>query len=233
MSQTTRVQYGVMAGTIGGAVFVPYALTKGHLSERILARDWQVAGMSPQETANLLHLSEAVPMLLMAFGLLAVASLYDLGTNRLARAGVAITLVGFAATTLLHAGEHLLPALVVPALTGDADWFLWGYYLGWLTIQFGLLVCGAVLLFSRRDAGPIPWLFVAALPVAVTVGFAVVLADVFTFAGTHRLVAGLTWFLCGSWLWREPAADLADTGQDDREEDARGVASVGETDTGN
>lgn len=194
-----------LLSAFGGGVLVPYALTKGHLSSRIVTAGWQLGGLSPVQTARLFHVMETVPLVLVAVGLLGLDA--RVGTKGLlADAGRSTVLVGFGLTVLTHLGEHLLPPLTVPALTGGANWFMWGYYLSWLVLYAGFAIYGTALVLSPVRAGGLPWLFVAVPPLAVTVGLAVVVADVFTLAGSFRLFLGLTWVLAGGWLWRAPGA---------------------------
>lgn len=212
---------GALLGALGGAVFVPYALSKARVTDLILANEWQLPGLSAVATANAFHVVEAVPVALLVVGVLALAARYSLETELSGQIGIGTTLAGFVGMTVAHSGEHLLPALTVPALTGGANWYLWGYYLGWLGFQLGVTVCGLALLGQRRIDGVSPWLFVVALPVAVGLGGLVVLLDIYTFAGTNRLVAAVTWLVGGAWLWHTWPS------HPDRTE----TATPGETDT--
>lgn len=210
---------------VGGAAFVPYALSKARATDLILARDWGLPGVSAAATANLFHVVELVPVALLVLGAFVLADRYDFATDRLEWVGIAVILIGFVVMTVAHFGEHVLPDLTVPPLTGDADWYLWGYYLGWLTFHGGVTTCGLVLVWSRRVGGLVPWLFVAALPLAVGGGGLLVLTDVYTFAGTNRLVAAGTWAVGGGWLWY-----TWPTAESDSEAVRAGNASDGDAD---
>lgn len=191
----------VMVSAIAAAVYVPYALSKGQLTTVIVTESWQFFGLTPEQMALLVHLFETVPLVLIALGL---ASFHvDSGADgRLVAAGLSITLAGFALTIITHLGEHLLPPLVLPSLTGAANWFLWSYYLSWLLLFTGLAIYGIGLSRTELTISWIPGLFVLALPVTVVVGLSVVALEVFTFAGTFRLVLGIGWLFVGLWMWR-------------------------------
>lgn len=205
---------GAFLSALGGAIFLPYALSKARATDLIVANGWQLPGLSAAATAKAFHVLEVVPVALLVLGVLALAARYSLETELSGQIGIAVVLAGFAGMTVAHFGEHLLPALTVPALTGEANWYLWGYYLGWLWFQLGVTICGLVLLRGGRINGKAPWLFSVALPVAVGLGGFVVLADIYTFAGTNRLVAAVTWLVGGAWLWHTwpSQADRSETG---------------------
>lgn len=190
-----------MVSAIAAAVYVPYALTKGQLTTLILAESWHLFGMTPEQTALLVHIFETVPLVLIALGLVSL-HVESAAYGRLVTAGLSVTLAGFALTIITHLGEHLLPPFVYPTLTGAANWFLLGYYLSWLTLFTGLGIYGIGL--SRTDVtiSWVPRLFMLALPVTVVIGLVVVALDVFTFAGTFRVLLGIGWLFVGLWMWR-------------------------------
>lgn len=187
---------------LGGALFLPYALSKAQITDLILANDWQLLGLSATASANAFHVVEAIPVALLVSGALALAARYSFRSDPVGKVGITIILAAFVGMTVSHTGEHLLSALTVPALTGTTNWYLWGYYFGWLGFHLGVTLCGIALVGPRRVRGRVPWLFVLALPVTVGVGGLVVLTDLFTFAGTSRVVAALTWLVGGAWLWQ-------------------------------
>jgi hypothetical protein len=199
MSDAT-VRRGGFLSAIAGALFVPYAFFKGRLSSVITAEGWHLFGLSPETSAQLFHAFEAVPLGLMMVGLVALHVRIG-ARGRLADAGVPVALVGFGLTVLTHMGEHLLASWTVPALTGGANWFLWGYYLSWLVLYAGLALYGTSLMRMDGVPGWLPWLFVVVFPLVVAVGLAVVALGVFTVAGTFRSVQGLVWAVVGYWLW--------------------------------
>ena len=192
-----------LASAVGGATLVPYALTKGSVTTTIRAEGWAIAGLSPVATANLFHVAETIPVLCLVVGLLSLDHRVGPG-GWLAPLGKATAVGGFAATIITHFGEHLLPPLTVPALTGGENWFMWGYYLSWLAVYGGLALYGVAL--TRADDRPrwIPALLMAGLPAALVVALTVGALDLFTFAGTFRVLQGFTWVAIGSWLWRGP-----------------------------
>lgn len=185
---------------IAAVALVPYALSKGQLTTTIVAKRWTVAGMSPDQTALLVHVLETVPLLLIALGLVSLhagSSAY----GRTVTVGLAVALLGFAFTILSHVGEHVLSPLVVPALAGDAKLFVWSYYVSWLTLYAGFGIYGVGLVRVGVAPSWIRSVFVAMLPATVALSLTVVVLDVFTFAGTFRVVLGLTWLAVGIWLW--------------------------------
>lgn len=193
-----------LASAIAGGLFIPYALSKGYLTSVITADGWQVASLTSEQTAQAFHVLEGVPLLIMAIGLVSLHARTP-GLGSFADTGISLAVTGFALTILTHLGEHLLPPLTVPALTGGADWFMWGYYLSWLVLYAGLTFYGLAVAIASTTPRWVPWLFVFALPVATAAGVAATALDVFTVAGTFRLTQGLTWVLVGNWLWRSPA----------------------------
>ncbi len=198
---TSDARRVALLSALGGAIFLPYALSKAHATDLIVANGWRLPGLSATATANAFHIVEAVPIALLVGGALALAARYSFDTALSGTLAIAVVLAGFAGMTVAHVGEHLLPALTVPALTGDANWYLWGYYAGWLGFHLGVTLCGLVLVGSLRTAGVVPWLFVFALPLTVGVGGLVVFTGLYTFAGTSRLIAALMWLVGGAWLW--------------------------------
>ena len=192
-----------LASAVAGALFVPYALTKGHLTSVITTEGWHLPGLAPVGTAKLFHVAETIPMALVALGLLALHTRVSPSTRDLsARGGLATALAGVGLTFLAHLGEHLLPPFTVPALTGGENLFMWGYYLSWLVLYAGLALYGVALV--RTDTAP-SWLsrpFVFAPPAAVAVAAMATASGVFTVAGSFRVVFGLHWVLVGLRLWR-------------------------------
>ena len=190
---------------IAGALFLVYAFTKGPLTTTIVVFGWQFAGLSPEATALVVHVAESVPLAVMAMGL---ALLWRRAGTRgpLATAGYSVAVAGFGLTVLSHVFEHLLEPVTVPGLTGGENWLIWGYYLSWMTLYVGLAMYGAALGRTESTSWWVPGLFVGSLPAVVVVGFAVVFFDLFTLAGTFRVVQGATWLLVGGWLWRGTSA---------------------------
>lgn len=208
LSVRKRVRWGGLLGAIAGAVFVPYALSKGYLTSVIIGEGWHLAGLSSIQTAKLFHAFEAVPLALMVVGLISLHARTAV-RGALAEAGISVALAGFMLTMLAHLGEHLLAPITVPALTGGENWFLWVYYLSWLTLYAGFTLYGVALRTSDFP-GWLPWLFMFTLPVTVVVGFGVSTLGVFTLAGTFRLVQGLVWVPVGRWLWIDPTSSPFD-----------------------
>ena len=186
---------------IAGVLFVAYAFTKGPLTTTIVASGWQFAGLSPEATALVVHVAESVPIAVMAMGL---SLLWRRAGTRgpLASAGYTVAVAGFGLTVLSHVAEHIFEPVTVPAITGGENLLVWGYYLSWMTLYVGLATYGVALERAETTPGWIPGLFVGSLPAVVVVGYAVVFFDLFTLAGTFRVVQGATWLLVGGWLWR-------------------------------
>ena len=196
----TTVRWGGLLSAISGGLFVPYALFKGRISSIITEEGWQLFGLSPELSAQLFHDFEAVPLGLMMVGLVALRA--RIGARKWpADVGVSVALVGFGLTVLTHMGEHLLASWTVPALTGGANWFLWGYYLSWLVLYAGIALYGTSLMQMDEVPRWLPWLFAVVFPSVVAIGLAVVALGVFTVAGTFRSVQGLVWVVVGCWLW--------------------------------
>lgn len=120
-----------------GALFVPYALSKGSLTTAIVAEGWQFAGLSSTQTALMIHVIESVSLLFMTLGLVSLYIRVD-AKGFLATVSFRIAITGFALTILTHLGEHPLAPFTVPVLTGGTNWFLCGDYLSWLTLYAGL-----------------------------------------------------------------------------------------------
>lgn len=192
-----------LASAIAGAVFIPYALTKGQATTVITAEGWRMAGLSSSETALAIHLVEGVPLIVMALGLISLHARTP-GLGSLAGTGASVALTGYGLTILVHLCEHLLPPFTVPALTGSEDWFVWGYYLSWLVVFGGFALYGLALAIADTTPRWLPLLFVIGLPAATAVGVTVAILDVFTLAGVFRLSQGVTWLLVGNWLWQVP-----------------------------
>lgn len=199
---------GGLAGLAGGALLVPYALTKGQLTTYIRTEGLGLAGLTPDQAARALHVAETIPVLLLLVCLVALGRRFDPG-GAVARGGRTIAAAGLLATIVTHFGEHLLPPLTVPALTGGENWFMWGYYLSWLAVYGGLALYGLAMARSDRPPRWMASLLVVGLPVAVAAGLAAAAFDVFTMAGTLRIGQGLTWVAIGYFLLRHPTT-LAD-----------------------
>lgn len=197
--------FGGLAGLTGGVLLIPYALTKGQLTTHIRTDGLGFAGLGPAHTAEAFHVAETIPVLGLLVCVLALDRRLDPGTSA-ARGGWTVAAVGLVATILTHFGEHLLPPFTVPALTGAENWFMWGYYLSWLAVYGGLAVYGLALVRSGAAPRWLSSLLVVGLPVAVTVGLAAAVVDLFTMAGTLRVGQGLTWAALGFWLVRHPTS---------------------------
>lgn len=195
---------GGLAGLVGGALLVPYALTKGQLTTYIQTEGVGVAGLTPDQAARALHVAETIPVLLLLVCLVALGRRFGPG-SAMGRGGRTIAAAGLLATIVTHFGEHLLPPLTVPALTGGENWFMWGYYLSWLAVYGGLALYGLALTRSERPPQWMASLLVVGLPVAVAAGLAAAAFDVFTMAGTLRVGQGVTWVAIGYWLLRHQA----------------------------
>ena len=59
---------GEFVGMIGGLSFLPYALLKTHVTGEIIATETAIPGASPELTAQLFHVAEAVPIVMIAVG---------------------------------------------------------------------------------------------------------------------------------------------------------------------
>lgn len=222
MSRANRIRRGGLLSAVAGAVFVPYAFSKGYLAGVIVATGWHLSGLTPVATAQLFHVLEAVPLAVMGFGLVSLDARTP-ARGGLADAGLAVALVGFGLTILTHLGEHLLAPLTVPGLTGGENWFMWGYYLSWLVVYGGFALYGLALSRTGDAPGWLSGLFVGLLPAAAVVGLVATTLGLFTVAGTLRVAQGLTWVVVGRWLWirsDEPiparSGPVAGPGTDDR-----------------
>lgn len=207
MVRETRLRRNALLATAGGAVLLPYALTKGALARRVVETDTQLLWLSTDWTAQVVHLFETIPVLMLAMGLGAVAARYDVAEGSLSWAGILVALTGFGSNVVFHWGEHLLTDPTLPATSMGL--FDAGYAFSWVLINLGLFVCGAAVI-RRRGPSLVPAIFVAALPVALTLSLLAVALDAYTFAGTNRVVASVTWILVGGQLWastRRPSTD--------------------------
>lgn len=212
MSTAKGVRSVGFLSALAGALFVPYALSKGALTSSIIAGGWQLPGLSPAGSANLVHVLEGLPVLVMMAGVMALNARIDV-QGRPSSAGIAAILTGFALTIVTHFGEHLLAPMTVPWLTGGENWFMWGYYLSWLVVYAGFVLYGLALLGRPDTPRWLPLLFVSALPVVLVVGIAVIMVNAFTVAGTFRVAQGLMWVVVGRWLWMGTGGSLAPTGR--------------------
>lgn len=195
-----RIRAAGLLSAIAGAVLVPYALTKGTLTTRVVAEGWQIGPLGARSIALLVHMAETAPLLLIAVGLLALYTHLG-GKWWLGLAGLVVALAGIGATIAVHLGEHLLAPLTVPALFGGMDLLVWSYYLGWLVIYSGCALLGLAILRGRADHTALG-AYLLVLPVAVVLlGLTLVVSNLFTLAGTFRLVLGVTWVGLGVWLW--------------------------------
>lgn len=186
---------------VGGALFVPYALLKGPTATTIVETGAHLPGTTADRTALIVHLSEAIPFLLLAAGFYAVYDRSRESRTRAGTLGAILTGGGYGMVLLFHVAEHVmtpgegpLPADVVASIG-------WGYYAGWLVMLAGLALFGFGIRRTAAVAPWVPWLLVATLPVGVGVGLAVVALDLYTYAGTQRLVVGLAWSAVGYRLW--------------------------------
>lgn len=192
---------GGMLALIGGALLVPYALVKGTVATTIVDTGMHLPGVSTEATAKLFHVAEGVPLVLLAAGVYEIASrtgrtrtwIKSLGTL-LAVGGLGMVLVFHVAEHTMQPGRGPLPADLVASLD-------WGYYVGWLVMLAGVALIGVAI--RRSDALPrwVPRLLAALLPVGVGAGVAVVALDLYTYAGTQRLVVGLAGTAIGYRLW--------------------------------
>mgnify|MGYP006993518488 CR=1 FL=1 len=201
MHISTVVRRGALASLFGGLIFVPYALWKSAVTTRIEATGWHLPGVSVDATNQLFHAFEAVPVLLMAAGVAALAANHENLRYGAGRVGVVVALGGFAAITVFHWAEHLYPTVAVSVATASVGVFEAGYYVGWVTTNLGLFVCGLVLTRSPGRSETVGRVLALPLPIATAVSCGAVLTGVYTFAGTHRLVAAMTWILVGALLW--------------------------------
>ena len=203
MSGVRRVRRVGLSSAIVGALFVPYALTKGYLSSLIVLEGWRLGPLSPVQTSQLFHVVEAIPLLVMLLGFVTLDRL-TVSRSRLADAGLVVTVAGFGLTIATHLGEHLLPPVTVPALTGGDNWFMLAYYLSWAVLSLGLSLYGLALLYTGETPRWLRWWFALILPATIGIGLFVTTFDIFTFAGTFRLLHSITWILAGGWLWVGP-----------------------------
>lgn len=204
-----------MVSALAALIYIPYALSKGPLTGAIVAEGWSLAGMTPEQTALLVHLFETVPLLLIVLGLVSLHVEFG-GRGRLVTAGLSVTLLGFGGMIFAHFLEHLLQPLTFPVWTGGADWFIWCYYLGWFTLSVGFGIYGAGLLRVGTTPSWLAVVFVLMLPVSMGVGFTVTVLDVFTAAGTFRTALGVMWFVVGLWLWQVRVAPSEPTSPQSR-----------------
>jgi len=210
MNTPTLVRRGALASLVGGLLFFPYALSKPIVTARIEAIGWHLPGLTVDATNQLFHAFEAVPVLLMAVGVVALATGYEGLRHGSGRAGAIVALVGFASMTVFHWVEHLFPDATVSLAVASVNVFEAGYYAGWATTNLGLFVCGVVLSRSLGRTGTVGRALVLPLPLAMAGGGWAVMTGAYTFAGTHRLVAAGTWVLVGALLlthWRPGRAD--------------------------
>jgi hypothetical protein len=205
-SSSNRIRLAGLAGGLAGAVLVPYALIKGQLTTQILTEGWHVGPLSSTQTALLVHVAEAIPLVVVGAGLLALDAHLGL-SGRLRRAALGIGLAGIGVTVGFHIAEHVLPPVTLAALSG-LDLLVWAYYLGWLVIFTGVAVLGVAILRARSGPTSLGAGFVALPVLAVGVGAALVALDWYTLAGTFRVALGVTWLGVGGWLWaaRSPAS---------------------------
>jgi len=210
MNSSTLVRRGALLGLVGGLLFVPYAISKSTVTAHVAATGWHLPGLNTSGTTQLYHAIEVVPVVMMAAGVVALATATEDLQHGLGRAAVALTLTGFASMTVFHWAEHLLFPLTVPAVTGSLNWFEAGYYAGWVTINLGLFACGLVLTHSLDRTSSVSHVLLVPLPLGLIVGAAAVLTGAYTFAGTHRLVAAGTWILVGMLLWQSRDSDSGD-----------------------
>lgn len=204
-----------LVSALASLLYIPYALSKGPLTGAILTEGWRFAGLTPKQTTLLVHLFETVPLLLIVLGVVSLHVEFG-GSGRLVTAGLSVILVGFGGMIFAHFLEHLLSPLTFPVWTGGADWFIWGYYLGWFTLSVGFGIYGAGLLRLGTTPSWLPMAFLLMLPVSAGVGFTVTVLDVFTGAGTFRTVLGVMWFAVGLWLWQARVAHSETTGPQSR-----------------
>lgn len=195
------VEHGGVLAMVGGALFVPYAILKGPVTTAIVDTGTHLPGTSARLTAQLFHVGEAIPLLLVAAGFHGIVELTRETRTRAGALGSTLTVVGFGMVLCFHVAEHVTTpgSGLLPA--GVAASFEWGYYAGWLVLLAGMALVGVGI--RRSDALPrwVSWMLAVALPVGVGVGLAVVALDVYTYAGTQRLVVGLAWTAIGSRLW--------------------------------
>lgn len=197
----TDVEDGAVLAMVGGALFVPYALLKGPVATAIVDTGAHLPGTSARLTALLVHVGEGIPLLLVAAGFSAVVGRTRRARTRTGTLGARLAVVGLGMVLGFHVAEHTttpggspFPADLVASLA-------WGYYGGWLVLLVGLALLGVGIRESDAVARWIPWLLVATLPAGVGVGLAVVALDLYTYAGTQRLVVGLAWTAIGYRLW--------------------------------
>jgi hypothetical protein len=193
-----------LASAIAGFLFIPYALTKGYLTTVIIAESWQVASLTVLQTANLFHVLESVPLAFMALGLVSLDRRCS-PQSWVAAVGETVAIAGFAATILTHLGEHLLPPLTVTGLLGGQNLYMWAYYGSWLLLYTGLAIYGVALVQLHGRPRWLGTLLVAVLPLSVGFGLVLVMLDLFTLAGTFRVLQGLIWVFVGAWLFRQRA----------------------------
>jgi len=204
MHSPTLVRRGALASLLGGLLFGPYAVAKPVVTARIAATGWHLPGLSADATNQLFHALEAVPVLMMAAGVVALATRYEDLRHGVGRAGAVVALLGFASMTVFHWIEHLAPALRVAVLTGSLNWFEAGYYAGWVTINVGLFASGLALSRSGGRPRTVGRALLVPFPLATAGSVLAVLTGAYTFAGTHRLVAAATWVFLGALLLLGP-----------------------------
>ncbi len=213
-TQAARVRWLGLVSAVAGALFVPYALTKGHLTTRIVVDGWRLSGLTPPQTALVAHVAEEIPLALMAAGFIALHIRVH-ARGRFAAAGFSVAIAGIALTVGFHLGEHLLAPLTIPALFGTENLFVWGYYASWLVIFVGFALYGLAEPGGRNNPAWLRALFVGLLPSVVLLGAIMVLLDLFTLAGTFRVALGVTWVIVGGWLCRSPPTSASVRGEDE------------------
>lgn len=201
MSIEARARWWGLLGCVAGATFIPYALVKGSVTTRIIDDGWRIGVLSPTQSANLFHALEALPLAVMALTLAAFMERVG-STGPAGRIGGWIAFTGFAATIMTHLGEHFLPPVPVAGLTGGENLLMWLYYVSWVVLFAGLAVYGFAAIRAIALPAWLPALLVGLLPLAVGFGVAAAALDVFTAAGTFRIVQGAAWVALGGWLWR-------------------------------
>lgn len=191
------VERGALLALVGGVVLAPYGLTKGRIVDALLVTGTHLPGLSPRATAQLFHVGETVPFLLLAAGCYALVRRSRPALTPAGGFGALVAAAGFVMIQVFHVGEHLLKPGEGPLPVALVASLEWGYYVGWLVLVVGLALLGIGL--RRSDALPrwVPWALVGHLPAGVGVGLAVVALGLFTYAGSQRILPGLTWTAIG------------------------------------
>lgn len=198
---SSDVERGGVLAMVGGALLIPYALVKGQVATAIVETGVNLPGTSAAWTAQLFHVGEAVPLLLVAAGFYEIAGLTRETRTRAGTLGSLLAGVGFGMVLGFHVAEHTMTPGAGPLPAGLVASVEWGYYAGWLVLLAGLALFGVGIRGSDVLPRWVPLLLVVTLPAGVGAGLAVVALDLSTYATIQRLVVGLAGTAIGYHLW--------------------------------